>query len=77
MKKIVEFVNLSFKNSQEYFKQTIEIQHIKADFIATLLDDQKQKFEQLFDKIYKLHRLDNEEYIIHTYKVCKEIFKLR
>ena len=77
MKKIVEFVNLSFKNSQEYFKQTIDIQHIKADFIETLSDDQKQKFEQLLDKMYKLHRLDNEEYIVHTYNVCKEIFKLR
>ena len=77
MKKIVEFVNLSFKNSQEYFKQTIDIQHIKADFIETLSNDQKQKFEQLLDKMYKLHMLDNEEYIIHTYNVCKEIFKLR
>lgn len=77
MKNIVEFVNLSFKNSQEYFKQTIDIQHIKADFIETLSDDQKQKFEQLLDKIYKLHRLDNEEYIIYTYNVCKEIFKLK
>lgn len=77
MKKIVEFVNLSFKNSQEYFKQTIDIQHTKADFIETLSDDQKQKFEQLLDKMYKLHRLDNEEYIVHTYNVYKEIFKLR
>ena len=77
MKKIVELVNMSFKNSQEYFKQTIDIQHIKAKFVETLSDDQKQKFEELLDKIYKLHRLDNEEYIIHTYNVCKEIFRLR
>ncbi len=77
MKKIVELVNMSFKNSQEYFKQSIEIQHIKADLIETLLAEQKQKFEQLLASIYKLHRLDNEEYIVHTFNICKDIFKLR
>jgi len=33
MKKIVKLVNMSFKNSQEYFKQSIDIQHIKAKFV--------------------------------------------
>ena len=77
MKKIVELINLSFKNSQEYFKQSINIQHLKANFVKTLSAEQNQKFERLLDSIYKLHRLDNEEYIVHTYKICKEVFKLR
>lgn len=77
MKRIVELVDMSFKNSQEYFKQNIDIQHLKADFIETLSAEQKQMFEQLLGRIYKLHRLDNEEYIVHTYNICKEVFKLR
>lgn len=77
MKKIVEFVNMSFKNSQEYFKQSIDIQHLKADFIETLSVEQKHIFDNLLDSIYKLHRLDTEEYIVHTYNICKEVFKLR
>lgn len=77
MKKIVELVDMSFKNSQEYFKKSIDIQHLKADFIDTLSAEQKQIFEHLLDRIYKLHRLDNEEYIVHTYNICKEVFKLR
>lgn len=77
MKKIVELVNMSFKNSQEYFKQSIDIQHLKADFIETLSVEQKHIFDNLLDSIYKLHRLDNEEYIVHTYNICKEVFKLR
>lgn len=77
MKKIVEPVNMSFKNSQEYFRQTIDIQHIKVDFVETLSADQKHLFDELLSSIYKLHNLDIEEDIIHTYNICKEVFKLR
>lgn len=77
MKRIVELVDMSFKNSQEYFRQTIDIQHIKAKFVETLSAEQKQLFDELLSSMYKLHNLDIEENIIHTYNICKEIFKLR
>ena len=77
MNKIVEAVNWSFKNSQEYFEQSIEVQHIKADFVSTLTNEQKQIFENLMDNINKLHKIDIKEYILHTHMVCKEAFKLR
>lgn len=77
MKKIVELVNMSFKNSQEYFKQSIKIQHIKAKLVETLSSEQKQLFDELLASMYKLHNLDIEENIIHTYNICKEVFKLR
>lgn len=77
MNKIVEAVNWNFKNSQKYFEQSIEVQHIKADLVSSLTDEQKQIFEKLLDNINKLHKIDIEEYILHTHKVCKEVFKLR
>lgn len=77
MKKIIELVNMSFKNSQEYFKQTVDIQYIKADFVETLSAEQKHIFDELLASMYKLHNLDIEENIIHTYNICKEVFKLR
>ncbi len=77
VKKIVELVNMSFKNSQEYFKQSIDIQHLKADFIETLSAEQKHIFDELLASMYKLHNLDIEENIIHTFNICKEVFKLR
>ena len=77
MKKIVELVNISFKNSQEYFKQSIDIQHIKTKFVETLSAEQNRLFDELLASIYKLHNLDIEENIIHTYNICKEVFKLR
>jgi hypothetical protein len=77
MKRIIELVDLSFMNSHEYFEKSIDIQHMKEDFVSTFTPSQKDMFEKLLDSIYKLHRLDIEERIIHTYKVCKDVFKLR
>lgn len=77
MKKIVELVNLSFKNSHDYFEKSIDIQHMKEDLDSTFTPSQKLMFEKLLDNIYKLHKLDVEEHIVHTYKVCKDVFKLR
>ena len=77
MKKIVELVDLSFMNSHEYFEKSIDIQHMKEDLVSSFTPSQKVMFETLLDRIYKLHKLDIEEHIVHTHKVCKDIFKLR
>ena len=77
MKKVVELVDLSFINSHEYFEKSIDIQHMKEDFVSTLTPSQKAMFENLISNIYKLHKLDIEEHVVHTYKVCKDVFKLR
>ena len=77
MKKIIELMDLSFKNSHEYFEKSIDIQHMKEDLVSTFTPSQKAMFENLIHHINKLHKLDIEEYISHTYKVCKDVFKLR
>lgn len=77
MKRIIELMDLSFKNSHEYFEKSIDIQHIKEDLVSTFTASQKAMFENLINHINKLHKLDVEEHIVHTYKVCKDVFKLR
>ena len=77
MKKIVELVDLSFMNSHEYFEKSIDIAHMKEDLTSTFTPSQKAMFENLMSNIYKLHKLDIEEHILHTHKVCKDVFKLR
>ena len=77
MKKIVELVDLRFKNSNDYFEKSIDIQHMKEDLVSTLTPSQKAMFENLMSNIYKLHKFDIEEHILHTHKVCKDVFKLR
>ena len=77
MKKIVELVDLSFKNSHEYFEKSINIQHMKEDLVSTFTPSQKTMFENLIKHINKLHKIDIEEHIVHTYNVYKDVFKLR
>ena len=77
MKKIIKLVDLSFKNSHEYFEKSIDIQHMKEDLVSTFTPSQKAMFESLINQINKIHKLDTEEHIVHTYKVCKDVFKLR
>lgn len=77
MKNIVELVDLSFMNSHEYFEKSIDIQHMKEDLVSTFTPSQKSMFENLINHINKLHKIDMAEHIIHTYKVCKDVFKLR
>ena len=77
MKKIIELVDLTFMNSHEYFEKSIDIQHMKEDFVSALTPSQKAMFENLMSNIYKLHKLDIEEHILHTHKVCKDVFELR
>ena len=77
MKKIVELVDLSFKNSHDYFEKSIDIQHMKEDLLSTFTPSQKNMFENLIKHINNLHKIDIEEHIIHTYNVCKDVFKLR
>ena len=77
MKKIVALVDLSFMNSQDYFEKSINIQYMKEDLVSTFTPSQKAMFENFINHINKLHKIDIEEHIVHTYKVCKGVFKLR
>ena len=77
MKRIIKLVDLTFMNSHEYFEKSIDIQHMKEDLVSTFTPSQKAMFETLLDRIYKLHKLDIEEHIVHTHKVCKDVFALR
>ena len=77
MKKIVELVDVSFKHSHEYFEKSIDIQHMKEDLVSTFTPSQKAMFENLINHINKLHKIDIEEHIVYTHKVCKDVFKLR
>lgn len=77
MKNIVELVDLSFMNSHEYFENSVDIQHMKEDLASTFTPSQKAMFENLMNNIYKLHKFDIEEHIVHTHNVCQDIFELR
>lgn len=77
MNKIVDVVKWSFKFSKEYMDKTLKVQHAKYDFEQTLTEEQKAVFQNMLDEIYSLQKVAIDEYIEHTYKICKEVFKLR
>lgn len=75
--KIVDVVKWSFKFSKEYVAKSMNVQHAKYDFEQTLTEQQKAMFQSVLDDIYSLQNMTIDEYIEHTYNVCKEVFKLR
>ena len=77
MNKIVDFVKWSFKFSKEYMTKSVIVQHARYDFEQTLTKEQKTMFQSVLDEIYALQKVAIDEYIEHTYNVCKEVFKLR
>lgn len=77
MNKIIDVVKWSFKFSKEYMEKSIKLQHLKYDFTQTLTEEQRTMFQSILDEIYSLQKVAIDEYIEHTYDICKEVFKLR
>ena len=77
MNKIVDVVKWSFKFSKEYIDKSVQVQHAKFDFAQALTEEQKTMFQNVLEEIYSLQNLVINEYIEHTYNVCKEVFKLK
>ena len=77
MKKIVNLVDKSFVKSNELNKQMAKILEMRTRFVSGLSDEQCVKFLKLVVEVEELIKQQTEEYIIHTYKVCKDVFKLR
>lgn len=77
MNKIVDVVKWSFKFSKEYMTKSVNVQHAKYDFEQTLTEEQRAMFQILLSDVYSLQNIAIDEYIEHTYNVCKEVFMLR
>lgn len=77
MNKIVDVVKWSFKFSKQYIDKSMQVQHAKFDFAQALTEEQKTMFQNVLEEIYSLQNLAINEYIEHTCKVCKEVFKLK
>lgn len=77
MKKIVNLVDKSFVKSNELNEQIAKVLEMRMKFVSGLSDDQCVEFLKLVVEVEEVIKQQTEEYIIHTYKVCKNVFKLR
>ena len=77
MNKIVNFVDKSFVKSNELNEQMEKVLEVRTRFVSRLSDDQCIEFLKLVVEVEEMVKQQKDEYIIHTYKVCKDVFKLR
>lgn len=47
------------------------------NFVSILTDEQCIKFLEFWVEVENMIKIQTEEHIIHTYNVCKDVFKLR
>ena len=46
-------------------------------FVSDLSDEQCIKYLELWVEVEDMMKMQTEEYINHTHKICKDVFKLR
>ena len=77
MKQLVNLVNKSFINSEKLKIQKEKVAEKKMNFVSDLTDDQCIKFLEFWVEVEDLIKMQTEEYINHTHKICNDVFKLR
>lgn len=77
MKNLIDLVNKSFVGSDKLNEQMAIVNEMKTKFVSNLSDEQCVKFLRLYVEIETLQKINMEELINHTHKICKDIFTLR
>lgn len=77
MKQLIDLVNKSFVDSKKFKDQKEKVAELKMNFVSNLTDEQCIKFLEFWVKVEEMIKMQTEEYINHTHKVCKDVFKLR
>ena len=77
MKKLIDLVNKSFVNSEKLKERKEKVAEKKMNFVTGLTDEQCITFLEFLVEVEDMIKMQTEEYIKHTHKVCKDVFKLR
>ena len=77
MKQLINLVNKSFISSEKLKEQKEKVAELKMNLVSSLTDDQCIKFLVFWLEVEDMIKMQTEEYINHTHKICKDVFKLR
>ena len=77
MKQLIDLVNKSFVNSEKLEEQKENVAELKMGFVSKLSDEQCITFLEFWVEVEDMIKMQTEEYIKHTQKVCKDVLKLR
>lgn len=76
-KQIVNLISKSFISSEKLKAQKEKVAGLKMNFVSTLSDEQCIKFLSFWVEVEDMIKIQTEEFIDHTHKVCKVVFTLR
>ena len=77
MKQVIDLINKSFIDSEELKVQNEKVAELKKNFESGLTDKQCIKFLEFWVKVEDMIKMQTEDYIKHTHKICKDVFRLR
>ena len=77
MKQLVNLVNKSFISSEKLKAQKEKVAELKMGFVLKLSDEQCITFLEFWVEVEDMIKMQTEEYIKHTHKICNDVFKLR
>ena len=77
MKQLIDLVNKSFVDSEKLKAQKEKVAELKMGFVSKLSDEQCIRFLEFWVEVEDMIKIQTEEYIYHTHKICKDVFQLR
>ncbi len=77
MKQLIDLENNSLISSEKLRSQIEKVGELKMNFVSVLSDEQCIKFLEFWIEVEEMIKMQTEDYINNTRKVCKDVFKLR
>lgn len=77
MKQLINLEDNSFIRSEKLRSQIEKVGELKMNFVSVLRDEQCIKFLEFWIEVEDMIKMQKEEHIVHSYKVCKDVLKLR
>ena len=77
MKQLIDLVNKSFVNSEKLKEQKENVAELKMGFVSKLSDEKCIRVLEFWVEVEDMIKIQTEEYIYHTHKICKDVIKLR
>lgn len=77
MKKLINLVESNYLATKEELNQEYKVLELMNKLFESLNQEQGDQLLNYLTERDKLERIVIDNYIVTTYKICKEVFKLR
>ena len=77
MKKLIKLVKSNYMVTKEELRQEYKVLELMKKLFESLNQEQSDQLLNYLTERDKLEKIVNDNYIVTTHKICKEVFKLR